>query len=516
MRRHVDDLSDRFYSSGNAPADRSSSMRQIFPEAQFFQCTDVKVGGVSMEIATAKPGDVCIFQSGVHDPVEFSALGLARGVAAILTDQLLPCPLPQVIVADVERASCELFNRQLGDPSKKVLTIGVVGNAGKTTTSLLIAGVLRNLGIRTAYETDLGSCDGIVQTVDESERACGAAMIQRIHDAAQADCGAIVIDLSRSVMASHVGVEFDVLVVTGTSTDSPSTSRPTYGFGPDPLEIALEHLVSDAVVFVPADHPKLVRRVDDTGHRRLTYGMRREADISAKVFDHQPGEMTLLVDAGDETAAMETFQCGEAMAMNQLAAIGVAMLMEKSLPEAIEIVSRLPSVPGRMQRMTGFDTAAVVLDAGGNSSRLGTTLRTLRQQRAGGKLWCIMTLDSPISAVDDEMAICGRLIEKHADKVILTSTKDCKPTFLQAAHSLLDGFRAVTIARLVADSDAAIHWAIKHASPSDTIVIIGGTEAQTAHDSRTRIQQLERMIESGRQESTTKRSSGPATIKMFS
>ncbi len=483
------------------------SLRQLFHTATFFQCHDVVARDLALLPDDLMPGAVGVFRSGEHDPIEYAAKALANGAAAILTDQMLPCPLPQVIVGDVDLAACELVNELTGHPSERLLMIGVVGSAGKTTTALMVAGVLRAMGIRTAYETDLGSSDGIVQSTDQQPLSNGATLIQRFADATDASCGAAVIEFSSEVAATHAGVMFDLLIVTGAGDSNEKH------FGPDPLTIALEYLAQDGVVVVPADHPKLVRRVDDAGHKRLTYGMRREADLSAKVFDHQPSETTLMVSCGDETAMMETKHCGEAMAMNQLAAIAVAMLLETALVDAIESVSRLPLIPGRMQWITGFENAGIVLDAGADSSRIATTLRTLRQQRCGGKLWCVMTLEQSHGR-DGSLAVCGRLIERYADRVVLTSTDDSKPTFLQTAHCLLDGFREVTVARLVADRQRAIQWAVQHAAPNDTILVLGGLEAATAHDRRSRIHSLEKLIGRCQDTRSAKTSSAPATIKM--
>ena len=491
------------------------SLRRVLPTATFFQCEDFVATVLEPSTERLQGGEVCVYRAGEDDPVEFAAIVLAKGAAAILTDQLLPCPLPQVIVADVEQAGCELMNELCQRPSEKLMMIGVVGNAGKTTTALMIAGVLRGLGIRTAYESDLGSSDGVVQSVDAMPVARGAALVAKLSDARDASCGAAVIEFSSVVAAAHAGIMFDLVVITGSSTLVAETQNGEAYFGPDTLMIALDHLARDGVVIVPADHPKLVRRVDDAGYKRLTYGLRREADVSAKVFDSQPGEMTLMVSCGDETAAMETKQCGEAMAMNQLAAIAIAMLMETSLVDAIETVSRLPGIPGRMQRFSSFDTAAVVIDAGGDWSRISTTLRTLRQQRCGGKLWCVMTLGDvgPIGG-DEGMAICGRQMERYADRVVLTSTDQNKEKFLQSAHCLLDGFRKVTVARLVADQKRAIQWAVQHAAPQDTILILGGVDGETANERRTAIQSLEKIVERCQQDPKLKRYESPATIPM--
>lgn len=491
------------------------SLKTLLPHATFFQCDDLVAESVALSDAEIAGGEVCIYRAGESDPVEFSAKALALGARGIVTDQLLPCPLAQVIVGDVESAACDLMNAIYENPSTQLMMIGVVGNAGKTTTALMVTGVLRALGIRAAYETDLGSSDGIVQTVEATANARGATLVSRLSEARDAGCGAAVIEFSSEVAAVHSGIQFDVLIVTGSSGLNESLEGRDKSFGPDPLVVALEHLAHDGVVIVPADHPKLQRRIDDSGHRRLTYGLRREADLSAKIFDQQPGETTLMISCGDETAAMETRHCGEAMALNQLAAIAVSMLLESSLVESVEMVSRLPAVPGRMQRITGFDSASVVIDAAGDWARISSTLRSLRQQRGGGKLWCIMTLDDGATIGSDEsFAISGRMIEKYADRVVLTSTDEAKSNFLHSAHAVLDGFREVTVARLVADQRRAIQWAMEQAMPQDTIVVLGGMGGVTAQERRSRILQLEMLVERAQKSPRVKRYVGPATIPM--
>ncbi|MGV3483324.1 MAG: hypothetical protein ACO1RT_02765, partial [Planctomycetaceae bacterium] len=87
-----------------------ASLRQLFPTASFFQCQDVIASELTVTADDIRPGSVAIFRTGNDEPVEFSAVALANGAGAILTDQLLPCPLPQVIVGDVELAACELIN----------------------------------------------------------------------------------------------------------------------------------------------------------------------------------------------------------------------------------------------------------------------------------------------------------------------------------------------------------------------------------------------------------------------
>ncbi len=514
------DVSDSSVSNPASNSRVSVSAKQSLPMVKFFQCQDVAIGRLSLCVDEAAAGDVVCFQTGKHDPVAFAAAALARGASAILTEQLLPCPLPQAVVGDVHDAACCIAAALQNDPASQMLTIGIIGDSGKTSTGLLIAGLLKKLDIRTAYETDLGSSDGIVQSTPAATTSCGLDLISRLADARDAGCGAMVIEYSGNNPGAGGGLKLDLLVVTGSDC---AGSGPGVGrdFGPDPLAIALDQTKQDAVVIVPADQPKLLRRIADSGLRCLTYGLRRPADVSAKVFDEQPGQTTLLVTCGDQTAAMETLHCGEAMAMNSLAALAVGLLLETSLSDAIAALCRLPMIPGRMQRVTGYDTAAVVIDAASTPHQLAVSLRTLRRQRtAGGKLWCLFAVGSRPAetsddrSFDDQLARCGQVIERFADRIILTSTASSKATFLKSSHAVLDGFKNVAIARLVADSCRAIQWAVNHAAPEDTILIFNAEEGQSALQRRKSLQRLEATIERSRRAPEVRRYQAPATIAM--
>lgn len=490
------------------PAEQAVSLREILPHAKFFQADDILVERLTLDISQAGPGDLVICPVATPDPIEFVAQALARGVAGILTEQILPCPLPQAVVPDAAESACSIADEIEGRPGSQLLTIGVIGDAGKTSTALLIAGLLRRIGIRTGYETDLGSSDGIVQTVAERTPENGVQWVTRLAAARDAGCGAMVIDLSGPQPQVGSGLAWDLIVITGADA-GPSTSMPRSHFGPDPLTQALDQAKPDAVVILPSDHPKLMRRVVRSGLRTLTYGLRRPADLSAKVFDEQPGETTLLVSCGDETALMKTTHCGEAFALNSLAAIAVGRLLETPLTTAVEGVSAAPMIPGRMQRLAGWDRAAVVIDAAGTPERVAGTLRTLRRQRpSGGKLWCVLAVgrhQNPSAETDDKdrLARLGRLVERFADRFILMAQEDQKESFLASAHAVLDGFREVAAARLVADPARAIQWAVDHASPADTILILAGDHCQAPAQRRRYAQEIERVVSQARRQAET-------------
>jgi UDP-N-acetylmuramoyl-L-alanyl-D-glutamate--2,6-diaminopimelate ligase len=393
---------------------------------------------------------------------------LARGAAGLLTEEILPVPLPQCVVSNADRAAAKLADALHGNPAEDLLIVGVVGAGGKTTTALLTAAMLRGLGQRTAYDTDLGSCDGVIQSAADSRQLGVLETSEFLADARDAGSAAVVLELSDDYLhsAGFRNLALDVLILTG-GKQTPEDAGVACG-----LDLALEQLREGGVAIVNADSRAAMAAADRAGVPLLTYGLRGEANVSAKIFDQQPGETTLMVTTGDVTATMETGLTGPLMANNQLAAIAVGMLMQSPLHESIAALAKVRHIPGRLQRIGGWPTPAVMLDSCGSPQRLRGLLRGLRRERGAGRLWVVAAVGEGADSVD--LAATGAVAEKYADRTIVTSASPTKAGFLSAAHDWLDGVKQPGKPRLIANRAAAIAWAIEQAGPADTIVVAGG------------------------------------------
>ena len=107
-----------------------------------------------------------------HDQVEEA---VRRGASAVVAERLLPVSVPQCLVESTPIAYGKICQALAGNPSQRMLTIGVVGTHGKTTTALYLSAMLKRLGGQVAYYTSLGasdstSCDRTaVSTTGDSE-----------------------------------------------------------------------------------------------------------------------------------------------------------------------------------------------------------------------------------------------------------------------------------------------------------------------------------------------------------
>ncbi len=482
------DLDSACDSAGSQDLDELS-LSAILPNARFFSCQDISFRSIADIPQQCSPTDLVVYRIGEGSPEELIADAMARGAAGILTEQLLPSPLPQCIVGDVDLAVSQIHAEILGHPDRRLLTVGVIGPAGKTTTTLLVASLLRSAGIRTAYQTDLGDSDGVVQQTSRQPLPSGTPLLRWLSEAVDSQCSAALIEMSDSDVryGRYDAIQFDLLILTG--------SERSDDYGPSSTQCALDRLSPTGVVVAPADDQSTMRVVRDSGVGMVTYGVQNAADMTAKVIEQSDGMTTLMMTYHDTTAIMETPLCGSAMAANHAAAAMVGVLVDSTLPGIVESLSKLRSVPGRGQQLASMEHANVIIDAAGSPARCAAALRTARSMKGGGRLWCVFAVDG----VDDpqQLAHCGSLMERFATHSIICSV-DQKKSFLKASHAVLDGVQKCAAMRLVADQRRAIGWAVGEAKPTDTILILGGFGGPSAHDQRSNLQGVIQCVESAR------------------
>ncbi len=481
------------------PAVASSSelsLRKVLPTARFFAAEDIQFCELAESVDCCKAGELVVYRIGQDDPLQLVADALARGAIGILTEQLLPCPLPQCIVGDTEVALARIASAQLQRPDRKLLTIGVIGSAGKTTTAVLVGSLLRSVGYRAAYQTDLGDCDGIIQNTSNKQVPNHSSLIGWLDEVVDNGSQAAVIELSddHARQGGYDAIEFDILIIAGGANCRTD-------FGPSAVHCALDCLAEQGVVIAPSEDALTLSQIRESGRKSLTYSVRKAADLTAKIIDQADGVTTLMVHHRDTTAMMETALCGAANAANHLAAALVGLALGQPIEQIVEHLGRLREIPGRGQRLSDCANATVVIDACGTPDRAEQSLRTYRSMRAGGRLWCVLAIDNNDSP--DQLARYGAVVEKFADQAILTARLGAGEAFLSASHSILDGVQKCAAMRLVASRRRAIQWAVSQAQPSDTILVITGENSETAHGRRTEIEQLLDWVRQARSDKST-------------
>ena len=334
------------HSFAGEPADsqqpESVSLRSLFPNATFYACNDLVVAKVAQSVDSAEEGELALYRIGEHDPVEFVATALARGVGAILTEQLLPCPIAQCVIGNLDHAHSDLLAELNGQPDQQLLTVGVIGDSGKTTTCLLAATLTNARSLRTAYQCDLASSDGVVKETSQQPTLAGPALMQWLADAKDCQSHVAIVEVHAKDAKNGLydSIEFDVLIVAGRHEVSQD-------FGPDVLDCVIDRLSPSGVIIHPDDDQRSAEAAQDAGCEAIAYGNTPGCESAAMILDQSGGMSTIMLTSGDCSALMESSLCGLHMAGNLAAAAAFGRLVGMELQEIAAHLSSMRSVPAR-------------------------------------------------------------------------------------------------------------------------------------------------------------------------
>jgi UDP-N-acetylmuramoyl-L-alanyl-D-glutamate--2,6-diaminopimelate ligase len=122
---------------------------------------DAEIRGVCVDSRRVQPGDLFVALVGrQQDGHRFVGDALQRGAAAVILQRdadTLPPNTPYARVPDTREALWRIAQRLYGDPTRHMLTVGVTGTNGKTTTTHMLQKILVAWGNPTVLIGTLGA-----------------------------------------------------------------------------------------------------------------------------------------------------------------------------------------------------------------------------------------------------------------------------------------------------------------------------------------------------------------------
>ena len=113
---------------------------------------DPELTGLVYDSRKIVPGCVFVCISGaVKDGHEFAAMAVENGAAAVVSERELELPkqVTQVVTEDTRKALAYMSAAWFSHPADKLITIGITGTKGKTTTAYMVQQMLTAAGMKT-------------------------------------------------------------------------------------------------------------------------------------------------------------------------------------------------------------------------------------------------------------------------------------------------------------------------------------------------------------------------------
>ncbi|MFI9272445.1 UDP-N-acetylmuramoyl-L-alanyl-D-glutamate--2,6-diaminopimelate ligase [Kitasatospora sp. NPDC052896] len=442
------------------------------------------VTGITHDSRAVRPGDVYVAFAGAnHHGAAFAGQAVAAGAVAVLTDragaeQAAAHGVPLLVVENPRAWMGALAARIYGDPSKSLLTLGLTGTNGKTTTSYLVEGGLRGAG-RTP---------GVIGTVEmrvgteriKSERTTPEATDLHAILAVMRERGAdaVVMEVSSHalVFGRADGVEYDVALFNNLTPEH-------LDFHPD-ME---DYFRAKARLFEPGRTRAGVVNLDDAYGRRLaaeaaipvtTFSATGAAEAHWRAVDVQLGPIGStfrVVGPGGQSADAAVPLPGPFNVANALAAITVLVTAGLPLAEAAAGVAAVPGVPGRLERVDAGQAYVAVVDYAHKPDALQAVLSSLREVTKG-RLHVVVGCGGDRDPF--KRGPMGAIAARLADTAVLTSDNPRSEDALAILGSMLGGVLEVPEAErgevlLVPDRAEAIAAAVARAHAGDTVLVAG-------------------------------------------
>ena len=441
-----------------------------------------------------RPGDTFVAYPGQsRDGREFIPQALARGAASVLWERAgfrwnPRWRAPNLGVRQLRRHAGEIASRIHGRPSACLHVIGVTGTNGKTTCSQWIAQALTRAGRRCAVIGTLGyglrtPLKALVNTTPDALwlHAQLAEFSRRGAQAVAMEVSSIGLDQDRVA-----GVEFDVALFTNLSRDHLEYHRTLRRYGEAKARLFAWETLRHAVVNLDDDFGAvLTRHIRRPGLRVIGYGFTaaRGAPV-ARVTGSNLVTSARGVSFDAKTpwgpARVTSPVLGRHNAYNLLGTLAVLLASGVTLRQAVDALSALKPVPGRLQRLGGGPRPLVVVDYAHTPDALTQALTTLRE---------LLTHRSPVTGHHSRL-ICvfgcggdrdrgkrpqmGRVAAALADRVVVTSDNPRGEDPRRIIDDIVAGVRGAGGAIVIEpDRRAAILRAVQEARRGDIVLLAG-------------------------------------------
>jgi len=300
---------------------------------------DASIDAIGNDSRTLAPGSLYLALRGERfDGHDFAASAVDNGASALLVERLLPLDVPQVVVADAERALARIATAMQRDRGTRVFAI--TGSNGKTSVKTLLLAILQHVAMvegRQVYATpgnrnnEIGMPLAVIDAPEDADFAIYEMGTGKPGDIAYLTAiAAPDVALVNNVAPAH-------LERMGSLLEIANTKAAVY-----------DDLREGGVAVVNADDAFAPFFAERAGaHRVLRFGLEASADVTASaiVLAEAGSRFRLHAPQGEAEVALQL--PGRHNVLNALAAASLALAAGIALPRVAEGLAQARPVAGR-------------------------------------------------------------------------------------------------------------------------------------------------------------------------
>lgn len=439
---------------------------------------------ITADSRTVQEGSLFICLVGATvDGHSFVEKAVQDGAVAIVVSKPVTVPdhVAVIYVEDTRQALQAAVPFFYDYPASKMRMIGVTGTNGKTTTTHIIAHLLRSQGYTV----------GVIGTVhilidDQSypihnttpDVADLQQILQQMVDAGVTHC---IMEVSSHALAlgRTAGVEYDTAVFTNLTQDHLDFHKTfdNYLAAKAKLfkQVSASYQVKEgkgAVINVDDAYGQSI--VDVTTSPMITYSTEGKGSMNASDLTVTAKSSQFTLNYDGKSYPISTKIAGMFNVYNTLAAVGATLYEGLSMEEIVKGLATFTAVPGRFELIEEGQDFAVIVDYAHTPDGLENILQTAKKI-VENRILVVFGCGGDRDAT--KRPIMGRIAAQFGDRVFVTSdnprTEDPVQIVKDVEVGVREGLHDDVTYEVIVDRREAIHKAIAEATTGDVVIIAG-------------------------------------------
>ena len=426
-----------------------------------------------------KLSKACVFVcmvGAVVDGHSFIPDAIEKGATAIVVErevENIPENITVVKVASSRKALALMSAAFFGNPAKELVTIGLTGTKGKTTTTYMIKSVLESAGFKAGLIGTTGVLIGSESLPTKNTTPESYELHKIFREMVDKGCKYAVMEVSSQGLKLDrtLGIEFDYGIFTNLSPDH---------IGPNEHESFEEYVECKSMLFrqcktaiVNADDEHTAEVLKGHTCEVKTYSLKTDADLQAKdiEFVREGAKLGMRFNVvGQENTEVLINTPGMFSVYNSLVTMLTCSLLgveTKAILEGLLAVK----VKGRVEIVPCSDDFSVIIDYAHNEVSTKSVLTTLLEYKPN-RLICVFGGGGNRSRL--RRYDMGEVAGAMADLCVLTEDNPRDEDLRQINDDIKIGLAKSNGKYIeIDDRKDAIKYCIENAQKGDMIVLLG-------------------------------------------
>jgi len=405
-----------------------------------------------------------------NDGHEYAKQAVEQGACALVVEKFLEINIPQILVNDSRIAMAQISKNFYDSADEKLKIISIVGTNGKTTTSMVLARILRSSGKSVGvigtngvfFDDDLSlPCD--LTTPDPIELHYIFSQLVSF--------GVEYVVIEASAHAIYLnklyGIKCELGIFTNITNEHLDFFETMENYSKVKMDYFHKKNMKFAIVNIDDSYGR--KLVNNMNIPYLTYGIFNPANTFAIDIKTSMSGTNFVVNASDEIMKIDSKLVGDFNVYNLLAGITAGLYLGCG-PKTIEnAIFNMQRVDGRFNVFELSRNRKIVIDFAHTPDGFEKTLALIKMLRKGK----ITTLFGCVEYADfEKRKEMGKVADQYSDEIILTADNPNFSKVEDIAKDIILGIKKCKY-QIIEDRKMAIIKAVINMQNNDTLVLLG-------------------------------------------